>query len=644
MPDAARVDGRGGSASVAGPGTVDLRRPQVAAGVEPLADDSLMSLLCRTGVRNHLGVTGPLVREGVQAEHGGLRLAARTDLNVEQLAWALRADPEALRSRTYQRVVIRNDLPGVMFHGATIPTCDLALGRRVAPAWLRNGTPRHSAVAHHGLVTHCPASGEMLLDRCPACETRLSWLLTDIAACSACGADLRSHEAPKVDECGRSATRLMIGLVHPDPDLQDEAVRTLPEEIRNLDRGLAFELGWRLGGVAAGLAVKGRDRATRLPVEKRLEVLAAGSTILRQWPHGVIALVSERAGSSRGTNVESTAAGVRSLLSAKVGWPGMREPLLAVAPELGRSLSATVKAALPGAGNAADATRSIGVSQKVFERLRAAERIVPIVTRGTTNKHQIFDPGAIEAAKRALSDRVGVGTVSQRLGISRAGVEQLCGQGTLDMLEDATTRSALIERQVRRTGFDRLVADLEVAAASPPERTTMPLRRALRTIGGWEKPWGALFGLLLDGSIPFSLTERRNLPFSEQVMIAHDDVHRLALIDPEPARSCRVVSETTMKREDVEELLNLDPRIFGEALRAGEIPRLDDGRFERRTMLSFARRHISGGEILLRWMGGGMRMPPPMRAGGAPQRIGFIGWSRPQVEAAMAGHPTFWQT
>ncbi|RYY05452.1 MAG: hypothetical protein EON55_26615 [Alphaproteobacteria bacterium] len=96
--------------------------------------------------------------------------------------------------------------------------------------------------------------------------------------------------------------------------------------------------------------------------------------------------------------------------------------------------------------------------------------------------------------------------------------------------------------------------------------------------------------------------------------------------------------EERIKRQDVEELLNLKPIRFQQALVQGEVKREDDRLYNLATMVGFAEKMISGGEILARWSADGRTMPSPFRGRRRLARLRHLGWDRDLVDMVMAEH------
>lgn len=603
---------------------------RILRAVDPRPDDSLMGLMARSCHASHMRSTIALLSEGVPLGHAWMNLAARDDLDAGQLAWAARLPTHEVEERRYRPVAISPDLPGATFHGTTVAAYDLSLTpRRTAPSWLKEG--RHHAAGHHGLLTHCPATGEMLVEACPRCGKRFPWTVPQLRRCAGCTLDLRSIAPTSITRGELQATSLMVDILDPDPERHLRAVRRLPAKLAGLDRGAVFELGWRIGSVLTGVGLGDRDRAKKLDADTRLDILKKGSRVLLGWPGSVREACSD-------TAKRDGAAGLRLVTDLRLvtrcqnSWPCHRPLLLDAIPGSAVSSISALKEAVPGSANALETQLALGVSQKVFERLRAADALPLIAGSGTINRHQVFDAAKLGHASALLSDRLELGAVSERIGISHDGVRQLCAQGELEPLEVELALIALKRAHVSRSSFDRLVGRLRSSASRDVPPDAIPLRRAMFAIGGREKPWGAVIGAMLAGDMPFYIPDAAAVRTSG-LMVSRTAIHSMSgfTADPMPARS----TSERMNGRDAEELLNVNPKHFQKALAEQLLPRASDGTFLRTTVLGIARSHITKSEIVMRWVTDGRKLPQPLKGRAGPTRLDVLGWRRCEVEAAM---------
>ena len=621
----------------------DRRGPRVMTGIEPFQDESLIGLVVRAASRNHVHRTVTITRAASEIMHGHGNLAARGDVDFAQLAWAIKVAPHEIEARRYRAVDVTPDLIGLDFHGAVIPTYDLRLNsRRLATSWLTH-TPYHSALGHHRLATHCPVSGDILIDECPRCGTTLTWTTTNLVSCKTCGLDQRDRSAAKIPSEEMAATRIMIDLVHPHPARSSRAVSHVSEALRHMNRGSIFELGWRLGCLFTGSGLKDRDSAWRLSLQSKLAILRAGSDALASWPVSLHAAMTGRMVALDGRSGASLVDDMRKHLRGRNVPAEMTDAVIAAAPGLATSKAAAVKSVVKGGANAAETTRALGVSQRIFERLASAQELDVVLDSGSVNRHRVIEAGALAPLAAKIADRISVGTVSQELGISRHGVEQLCCLGIIEAHHDTAMRTAFADEHVRRSDYDKLVEEIEAAKLpwdpQHEEGASISLRRAVMTIGAREKPWGLILQAMRGRTLPFRLAEpMANGDLVDRVQLDERDVPKVTAMVFLRSKYPKFPFEDRIKRQDVEELLNLNPKCFQQALLHGEVKRGEDRLYSLSAVMHLAEKMISGGEILARWSAYGRKMPRPFRGRKRLNRLHHLGWDRDLVETVMSEH------
>ncbi|HEX8124237.1 MAG TPA: hypothetical protein VF548_01505 [Allosphingosinicella sp.] len=602
-------------------------------GLDAKPGESLIGLVARTSGANWLPRLRAILSATTSHWHVHFNLAAQDNVNFAQLAFACRLPPHEIEARRYPPEEIMRTLLGVRFHGATIPAYDLDLRAcRFAPSWLRAGY--HSALGHHGLATHCPRSGELLIDTCPRCGTNLIWTRSAFYVCYSCGLDITYHRSETVPRRMVQATRLMLDLVNPDPAWHVPARDGLHPLLREIDRGLIFEIGWRMGCALTGAGLNDRSTAKRLAVETRLAILEAGSTALATWPRSLIDALQ---GIAPGKKVQSLAiaSAARQITTFQNARPDLKEAIHRAAPGLKGGPLRAVKASLRSGVNSSELQRTLGAGQKVVERLRGSLLTAAIAT-GEVNSHQIFEAAALEPLRAMLVDRVGMGTIAQQMNISRHGVEQLACLGAIELFDDGAVRVAYTLRQARRSDYERLLTRLEKTTASIGETEGVPIHHAMRIIGAHEKPWGPTIAAMLSGNVAFSLDEgdRRIL---DRVRILKRHLAKLVLLRFNTADYPGFAFEKSINRRDTEELLNIFPKSMRNAREEGALPAPMDGAYDRAAILELASKHIAESEVLARWNGKNRRLPAPLRGRGRLDRLNTLGWDRSSVEAAMAG-------
>lgn len=615
----------------------DRTGPRVLSAIAARPGESLIGLVGRAARRNHLPRLHALLGSCTPTWHAQFNLASRDDFDFDQLAHASRLAPHELEDRRYRSVALTPDLPGVGYHGAKIPAYDLQLqSRRLATSWLED-EPVHCALGHHALATHCPIGGDLLIDQCERCKAKLTWSGLDLVHCSVCGFDLRCTELQRVTERELCATRPMLDLIHPDPARSLAAANRLPDLFSGMDRGTVFELGWRFGDLMSGGGNGPRIAARHLPVATRLRIFELGSIVILSWPESLRAAM-QGVGPGRADVDPKLPSAVRSVAKARNAWPAMRDAIFAAVPGLEVSARAGIRSVVPKPANAAEITRTLGVSQRVFERMRCTNAFTPVSSSGAVNLHQIFDANQAERLHSILSDRIPLAAVSERLNISVHGAEQLCCLGELHLLDDGAVLAALKNRHIKRSSLEALCNRLEemgTYAEGTRETDFFPIRRALRFFGGWEKPWGPIVLAMLAGKLPFVIDPDRTKRFMNRVSIQGGNIHLLGAMKFHPADYPQFAFDPCINRRDAEELLNVDPPTFSRAMKSSEVTS-SSGKYDRKEMLKIASTSLSVSEALTRWAYGERRLPKPLKGKNAPVRISKLGWCREEVERAMA--------
>ena len=611
----------------------DLSGPRVMTAVAPMPGESLIGLVARTSAANWIHNLRPILSGITPRWHMQQNLAVRDDIDFAQLAFSCRLPRHEIEARRYRPAQAVGEMPGIVFHGATIPIYDLELrSRRVAPSWLRAG--RHSGLGHHALATHCPASGELLIDSCPLCDCALGWTQSALHLCHACGFDMSRHKSVTIAPRVATTTRLMLDLICPDPARHDPATRRLPPLLRSVDRGLVFEIGWRMGCVLTGNGLYDRDTAKRLPVAKRLEILSAGSKAITAWPDS---LTDALRGLRPGVGAPSLdiATQARRMPKFKNAWPDLKAAFHAAAPGLTGGPLRAVKASLRNGVNSRELEGALGVGQRVVERLRGTA-LTPAITVGDVNSHQIFEGAELNDLRSLLGDSIAIGTIAERTAISRHGIEQLACLGHIEIFDDGPASEAYLQRQARKSDLDGLIARLIDAQSEIDGSERVRVRHAMKGIGGREKPWGPAIAAMLDRGIAFLIDPADDRRLLDRLHVARSDVEKLVALRFDTSEYPHFGFETSINGRDTEELLNINPKMTCAARADGSLPAPSAQGYDRQAIIKLARRHIAAPEVLARWNGVDRKLPPPLRGRGGARRTNSLGWEREAVERLMA--------
>lgn len=479
----------------------------------------------------------------------------------------------------------------------------------------------------------------MLIDSCPRCGAALGWQETHgIERCNRaeCAFDLREHSEPSL----RAETFEKVGpigrLLEPDPTIHSPTQTRLHDDFASMDRGVVFELAWRLGRLARGIKMgKGKHR-TSLPGDQIVEALSAGAAMLAAWPESIDRLLRSR------INEDPTAAMVivdalRRLAASRTGLPEHAELLRRRAPHVIDTRQRVIRGFSDDLVDGAGALQFLRIGSNDFVKLLRDELIVPVHSSGQQNIHATFSRTALTHLRDAIADRLAIGPISEAFGISRHGVEQLACLGLVDHLDNPALPLLYGGLHVTAGSPARLIKELEGAATCfSDDEQVMPLRRALAAIGGREKPWGSVIAALLEGAIPFAIASEGRR-FVDRIYVRRKDVAVIANRKFDcPAEFARSTA-TSMPRRDAQEVLNLTPVLMSRALKV-ELQGMNARNKELSTerVLNLARARISGGEVLARYFYGeisAFRSFLPLRY---LPRLGATGWAREEAEDLLA--------
>jgi hypothetical protein len=193
----------------------------------------------------------------------------------------------------------------INFFGAAIPSRQLSGWRRVSPSSLRI-SPHSKAMWHLNAINFDVRTHERLLDRCPVCETRLTFLVTaGVCRCHVCGPaiDFRDYEQPRIECDDLEALDFATGLIDPENPFGKPATLSLHPAIRDENPGQIFSLCM----VIAMLLERPPDATGKRSVAWTSftpNSLAAGARAVLTWPDGLANILS-KSSASRSANVAS---------------------------------------------------------------------------------------------------------------------------------------------------------------------------------------------------------------------------------------------------------------------------------------------------------------------------------------------------
>lgn len=186
--------------------------------------------------------------------------------------------------------------PGrIDFFQASLPSRQLTGRRRVSPLALRV-SPHSKAIWHLTALTFDPQNYELLVDKCPACETELNFIYTSgICHCHRCGpsVDLRDFQQPKISVSDKEALDFVTGLVDPERAGGKNAVASLHPDLRNENAGHIFSLCILIAG-AIDHQQRQSGRRIIAGTAATPESLASAGRAVLNWPESLVEVLTNQ--------------------------------------------------------------------------------------------------------------------------------------------------------------------------------------------------------------------------------------------------------------------------------------------------------------------------------------------------------------
>ena len=196
--------------------------------------------------------------------------------------------------------------------------------------------------------------------------------------------------------------------------------------------------------------------------------------------------------------------------------------------------------------------------------------------------------------------RLGVDSLAWKLGMSRNGAEQLVETGLLELLHHPFFLARYGIPQVTEASINAVLGRLNRAAVLAAEDKLIPLSTAIKVIGGKPKPWGAIFGKLLDGSLPFRIEPGAKTPV-RRIFINQKDLSIIEGLGAVRNIPNRIAFSDLLSKADAGEILNVGPHEVTELF--ADVPTRHGERAKCLPMadvMSLGRRHITSAELGLR--------------------------------------------
>lgn len=490
--------------------------------VEPFDDESIPSLVVRSGDHNAIRRTGKLLVDAGLPVHQRCGSLAISSHPLNGLAVRLAVDAEWVNARRHSVLQPGNGVSGVIdFHGASLRWAHL--NYTVRP-WAAGALAASPYVRERWVIATLPVdlgTFEVLSTRCPqpACGKSLGWIYTrGIDTCEHCGTSLSESKSVLVPYELRAALKRASDLIHPDRSVNQAAAQTLPPALREVNRGDVFELAWLLGCVATNVEASSVVQPQELDPMMRLRAVALGFDLLDAWPKSTFEIIRSEVDNDRGDVILAMWLGYKKVLRKK-GTFGVAGRLLAEAvDQLTSNAGMTALADGVGYMTAMQFSEAAGIQRSDLVKLRDAELLDAVVVRKTRERSYTLYPKSVaEELRSKLLTRLTLREAATRLGVSIDGIEALIAAGELEAEDDPILKILFVERHVTPRSVDLLYHRLDrrlLPAAEGPRRT---LARALHGIPQSRKPWLAIVYAVLKGELELHRGGERQLLRSSKV-------------------------------------------------------------------------------------------------------------------------------
>jgi hypothetical protein len=273
--------------------------------VEPVAGESLVSLVTRAAMVNGLRRPGAMLHE---TGAGGRRpgsLAFGQALDIERLSDLLGVNPEELMRRRNPIIDGVGSGYTLMWYGTPLSSWLVERNKRRIPVNLTKDRAHDDAMWALKPLTFCPRTGAELIDTCPRCDADLSW--NNAVPLHVCGTCTRPLPRTRRAEAEHVALPWSPLLVSQYAQEREEALMNIPMELQQHELGELFELVCDIGAVLTEL-----ENGALIPTNSRSRTVEAGLSrqcflqaeeVVLNWPEGMSLILEKLPLPNRKRNV-----------------------------------------------------------------------------------------------------------------------------------------------------------------------------------------------------------------------------------------------------------------------------------------------------------------------------------------------------
>ena len=497
--------------------------------------ESLRSLTYRSCATNYLPNSWGLLQHVGLLHRNQVLVAEHPDIEVEQLAHAMRIGDHDVIGRRYQDLG-RDHLSffGLDVHRDAIENRI----RRFSPAAFRADaesfrTPTERAYAYHRAtwelrsIPFCLEHWDMLQERC-WCEgegviQRWTRTATHLHECDRCGDPLADMQSFPVPEDMRPALGVLRAIVDPLASTRATAADMLPEAIRAADRSRIF---YAVGRLAETIDPEAKNHPIDTP-RARLHGLWRACMALINWPDASGEIANLAVSRNKRSKIRSAWLAISD--DTNIADRGKAERQAGFRREKAVNGSLSRGEAL----KLANSLKPVGIRPATEIARLSTEVLMWAWDEGHLTQHRrehgprelpAFDRVELVNFSDMWSKRVSPSSLAHELGISLHGVEQLAALGVIPASTPAIPNSGphFYPEDVEEffTRFEKLMT--EQVTAAEPIMDPVTLIHAMKHVSGRAKPWGPVIKMLLDGEMRFYVSANRRV--ADSIVISARDI------------------------------------------------------------------------------------------------------------------------
>ena len=241
-----------------------------------IAGESLDGYVARVAAAHHMPRMAQITEVTGEIQLHRPHASFCDDAGLQVLADCLGVSPETIRMHS---PFWSPETKLLNFFGTLVPRGFLQFSyRRFSPNALSTSA-HHRGLWQFRQLPICTEAWEYLEERCPNpfCRRRQVWRRTaGIDLCDYCAEPLTRAQATSVPESLRDGLKMLVGLIHHDPDRKRNARRHLSPALAELDGGHLLELACVLAPVVDG-------RVASLLKDRSLASIALAILSSRLW-------------------------------------------------------------------------------------------------------------------------------------------------------------------------------------------------------------------------------------------------------------------------------------------------------------------------------------------------------------------------